>query len=78
MLEAMLEYPNYRKTSNISCILVGNEIVDNSDVVGAVLTGAATRGLTVVSTIAADDIANTEYSVLLLYNPKLGVFSFSV
>ena len=24
----------YRKTSNISCTLVGNKIVDNSDVVG--------------------------------------------
>ena len=27
----------YRKTSNISRTLVGNEIVDNSDVVGASL-----------------------------------------
>ena len=26
---------NYRKTSNISRTLVGNKIVDNSDVVGA-------------------------------------------
>ena len=32
---------NYRKTSNISRTLVGNKIVDNSDVVGASLVGAA-------------------------------------
>ena len=32
---------NYRKTSNISCTLVGNKIVDNSDVVGALPVGAA-------------------------------------
>ena len=31
----------YRKTSNISRILVGNKIVDNSDVVGASPVGAA-------------------------------------
>ena len=31
----------YRKTSNISRILVGNEIVDNADVVGASPVGAA-------------------------------------
>ena len=31
----------YRKTSNISRTLVGNKIVDNSDVVGASLIGAA-------------------------------------
>ena len=31
----------YRKTSNISRILVGNEIFDNSDVVGASPIGAA-------------------------------------
>ena len=32
---------HYRKTSNISCTLVGNKIVDNSDVVGASPVGAA-------------------------------------
>ena len=32
---------NYRKTSNISRTLVGNKIVDNSDVVGASPVGAA-------------------------------------
>ena len=32
---------NYRKTSNISSTLVGNKIVDNSDVVGASPVGAA-------------------------------------
>ena len=32
---------NYRKTSNTSRILVGNKIVDNSDVVGASPVGAA-------------------------------------
>ena len=32
---------NYRKTSNISRTLVGNMIVDNSDVVGASPVGAA-------------------------------------
>ena len=31
----------YRKTSNISRTLVGNKIVDNSDVVGAAPTGDA-------------------------------------
>ena len=31
----------YRKTSNISRTLVGNEFVDNSDVVGASPVGAA-------------------------------------
>ena len=31
----------YRKTSNISCTLVGNKIVGNSDVVGASPVGAA-------------------------------------
>ena len=34
-------YSIYRKTSNISRILVGNKIVDNSDVVGASHVGAA-------------------------------------
>ena len=32
---------NYRQTSNISRILVGNRIVDHSDVVGASPVGAA-------------------------------------
>ena len=32
---------SYRKTSNISRTLVGNKIVDNSDVVGASPVGAA-------------------------------------
>ena len=32
---------NYRKTSNISRTLVVNEIVDNSDVIGASPVGAA-------------------------------------
>ena len=32
---------DYRKTSNISHTLVGNKIVDNSDVVGASPVGAA-------------------------------------
>ena len=32
---------NYRKTSNVSRTLVGNKIVDNSDVVGASPVGAA-------------------------------------
>ena len=31
----------YRKTSNISRTLVGNKIIDNSDVVGASPIGAA-------------------------------------
>ena len=31
----------YRKTSNISRTLVGNKIVDNSDVIGALPVGAA-------------------------------------
>ena len=32
---------NYRKFSNISRTLVGNEIVDHSDVIGASPVGAA-------------------------------------
>ena len=32
---------NYRKTSSISRTLVGNKIIDNSDVVGASPVGAA-------------------------------------
>ena len=32
---------SYRKTSNISRTLVGNKIVDNSDVVGALPIGTA-------------------------------------
>ena len=32
---------NYRKTSNISCTLEGNKIIDHSDVVGALPIGAA-------------------------------------
>ena len=32
---------DYRQTSNISRILVGNKIADHSDVVGASLVGAA-------------------------------------
>ena len=35
------QYHNYRETSNISRTLVGNKIVDNSDVVGASPIGAA-------------------------------------
>ena len=31
----------YRKTSNISRTLVGNKIVENSDIVGALPVGAA-------------------------------------
>ena len=31
----------YRQTSNIKCILVGNKIVDHSDVLGALSVGAA-------------------------------------
>ena len=34
-------YHDYRNTSNISRTLVGNKIVDNSDVVGASPVGAA-------------------------------------
>ena len=34
-------YGKYRKTSNIIRTLVGNKIVDNSDVVGASPVGAA-------------------------------------
>ena len=34
-------FSTYRKTSNISRTLVGNTIIENSDVVGALLVGAA-------------------------------------
>ena len=37
-----MEHPNiYNKTSDIRCTLVGNKIVDHSDVVGAAPVGAA-------------------------------------
>ena len=32
---------NYRKTSNMRCTLLGNKIVDHSDVVGASPVGTA-------------------------------------
>ena len=35
------QHPNYRQISNIRCTSVGDKIVDHSDVVGAVPTGAA-------------------------------------
>ena len=34
-------FETYRQVSNISCTLVGNKIVDHSDVVGASPVGAA-------------------------------------
>ena len=34
-------FANYRKTSNIRCTIVGNKIVDHSDVVGASPVGSA-------------------------------------
>ena len=36
-----IKHQDYRKTSNISRTFVGNNIVDNSDVVGAPPVGAA-------------------------------------
>ena len=41
MLPLMLVWTTYRKTSDISRTFVANEIVDNSDVVGASPVGAA-------------------------------------
>ena len=38
---ASLADNKYRKTSNITHTLIGNKIVDHSDVVGAAVTGAA-------------------------------------
>ena len=40
-MHRMKSYKQYRKTSNISRTFVGNNIVDNSDVVGASPVGAA-------------------------------------
>ena len=40
-LHLALAYKCYRKSSSICRTLVGNEIVDNSDVVGASPVGAA-------------------------------------
>ena len=37
----MEQYSTYRQTSNISCTLVGNKIVDHLDVVGASPAGTA-------------------------------------
>ena len=41
ILPLMAVWLIYRKTSNISRTLVGNKIVDNSDVIGASPVGAA-------------------------------------
>ena len=41
MQEVLKILQRYRKTSNISRTFVGNNIVDNSDVVGASPVGAA-------------------------------------
>ena len=41
MAVASFTNKDYRKVSNISCTLIGNEIVDHSDVVGASPVGAA-------------------------------------
>ena len=41
IFEYVIEDDGYRKTSNISRTLLGNKIVDNSDVVGASPVGAA-------------------------------------
>ena len=40
-LEVWAWMSNYRQVSNISCTLVGNKIVDHSEVVGASPVGAA-------------------------------------
>ena len=40
-ISRIYDLENYCKTSNISHTLVGNKIVDNSDVVGASPVGAA-------------------------------------
>ena len=49
-----------RKTSNISCTLVGNNIVDNPDVVGASPVGAApTTSLFATKHLASMDWAKT-------------------
>ena len=37
----MVSLPTYRQVSNIRATLVGNKIVDHSDVVGALPVGAA-------------------------------------
>ena len=36
-------YPQYCQTSNVRCTLIGNKIVDHSDVVGALPVGAAPK-----------------------------------
>ena len=41
IMAIIVENKKYRQTSNISCTLVGNKIVDHSDVVGASPIGAA-------------------------------------
>ena len=40
-MDLLIRIVLHRKTSNISRTLVGNKIVDNSDVVGASAVGAA-------------------------------------
>ena len=49
---------NYRKTSNIRCTLVGNNIVDHSDVVGASPVGAAPT----TSSFSAQYLASMEWA----------------
>ena len=41
ILIKLFQSPDYRKTSNMSNTLVGNNIVEHSDVVGASPVGAA-------------------------------------
>ena len=42
LIQELTEYVmNYSKNSNIRCTLLGNKIVDHSDVVGASPVGAA-------------------------------------
>ena len=40
-IHSNFQHQNYCQTSNTSCTLMGNKIVDHSDVVGASLTGTA-------------------------------------
>ena len=51
----------YRKTSTISRTLVGNEIVDNSDVVGASPVGAAAAAPT-TSSFSTEHLASMDWA----------------
>ena len=67
MIKQQVQF-NKRKTSNISRVLVGNKIIDHSDVVGASVVGAApTTSSFSTSMNWAKTTARQEEKHLILY-----------